>query len=170
MENLLLLPQPAMKTRELGGGADGEEKQNAAVDRERRHVPAVGNDAERENRRRGDHDRREEMHHLVRARRHDVFLDQHLDAIRHRLEQAERADAIWPVTVLDAGENFPLQHRHESEEREKHGEQRGDIEQAGNDLDEPVRRPAKEGEDPLLRENKNLVEKTAHLAWKKSEV
>ena len=110
------------------------------------------------------------MHDLVRARRHDVFLDQHLDSVGHRLEQAEGPDAIGPEPVLNAGENFPLQHRDEREEREKHAEQRGDIEQAGSDLGEPVRRPGNEREDPLLRENKNLVEKTAHLAWKESGV
>ena len=30
--------------------------------------------------------------------------------------------------------------------------------------------PANEREDPLFREDKNLVEKTAHLAWKESGV
>ncbi len=67
--------------REFGGGTDGKEKQNAAIDRERRHVSAVRNYAEGENRRGGDQDRREKMHDLVRAERHDVFLDQELDAV-----------------------------------------------------------------------------------------
>ena len=71
---------------------------------------------------------------------------------------------------MNTGKNFPLQHRDESKELEKYGEECGDIEQAGNDLGEPVRRPGNEREDPPLRENKNLVEKTAHLAWKESGV
>ena len=113
---------------------------------------------------------REEMNRFIGARRHDVFLDQHLDPVGHRLEEAEGTDAIGSEPVLNAGKDFPLQHRDESKEREKHDEQGGDIEQAGNDLGEPVRRPGNEREDPLLRENKNLVEKTAHLAWKESGV
>ena len=81
------------------------------------------------------------MHDLVRARRHDVFLDQHLDAVRHRLKKPERPDAIWPVAILHAPENFPLQHRDEREEREKHTEQRENVDEARRDLDHPVGRP-----------------------------
>jgi len=35
------------------------------------------------------------MHDLIRSRRHDIFLDQHLDAIGHRLKKPEWPDAIW---------------------------------------------------------------------------
>ena len=115
-------------------------------------------------------DRREEVHHLVGARRHDVFLDQHLDPVGHRLKQAERTDAIGPEPVLDAGENFSLQHRDEGEEGEKDSEERDDIEQAGDDLPDPVRRTGEQREEPLLSNHENLVEKTAHVAMKKSGV
>ena len=137
---------------------------------ERRHVASVRNDAEGEDGRRRNQDRREEVHHLVGTRRHDVFLDQHLDPVGHRLEETERTDPIWPVAVLDAGENFSLQQRHESEEGEKDDEERDDIEQAGGNLPDPVGRAGEQRQEPLLSNHENLVEKTAHVAMKKSGV
>ena len=80
------------------------------------------------------------MHDLIRSRRHDIFLDQHLDAIGHRLKKPEWPDAIWAITILDAAENFSFQYRDEREENEKHTENAGDIDQARDDLNEPVGR------------------------------
>ena len=149
---------------ELGRRSDGEEKQDAAIDRERRHVPAVGNDAEGQDRRGGNHDRRDEMDDLIGAKRDDVFLDQELDAVRQRLEKPERADAIWPVTVLDARENLPLEDGHEGEERHEHAEERGDVKETRSDLDHPVRRVGQEREEPMLCDNEDLVNTLAdHL-------
>jgi hypothetical protein len=62
------------------------------------------------------------MHHLVRANRDDVFLDQELDAISDRLQKPERPDAIRPVAILDAPENFSFEDGDEREERHKHPE------------------------------------------------
>ena len=56
------------------------------------------------------------MHDLIGAHWHDVFLDQHFDAVGHRLKKSERPDAIWPVAILHASENFPLQHGDERKE------------------------------------------------------
>mgnify|MGYP003693766371 CR=1 FL=1 len=87
-----------------------------------------------------DQDRREKMHDLIRSRRHDIFLDQHLDAIGHRLKKPEWPDAIWAITILHAAKNFPFKHRDEREESKKHTENAGDIDQARDDLNEPVGR------------------------------
>ena len=46
------------------------------------------------------------MDHLVGAVGDDVLLDEHLDAVGDRLEEAEGADAVRTVTVLDAGEDL----------------------------------------------------------------
>ena len=81
------------------------------------------------------------MHDLVGPHRHDVFFDQHLDAVGDWLKETERPDAIRAVTILYAPEDFPLQHRHEREESKKHTEQRENVNQARRDLNHPVRRP-----------------------------
>ena len=70
--------------------------------------------------------------------RHDVFFDQHLDTVGDWLKEAERPDPIRAVAILYPPENLPLQHRHERKEREKHGEQRENVNQARCDLDKPV--------------------------------
>ena len=80
------------------------------------------------------------MHDLIRARRHDIFLDQHLDAIGHRLKKPKRPDAIRAVTILHAAKNFPLEHRDSGEEGKENSENAGDIDQARDDLNEPVGR------------------------------
>jgi len=64
------------------------------------------------------------MHDLIRARRHDIFFDKHLNAIGQRLKKPEWPDAIWAITILDAAENFSFQHGNEREEGEKHTEKR----------------------------------------------
>ena len=109
------------------------------------------------------------MHNLVRAQRHDVFLDQHLDAVRRGLEETERTDPIRPDPILDPRENFPLEERHEREEGEKNREKRDDVEEAGDGLPEPGRRLRERGEQPTFRQDKNLIEKSGHAAAKQSE-
>ena len=167
---LVVAPPSRHENGDLIGRADGKEKEDAAIDDERRHVAPVRDDAKGEDGRAGNQDRREEVHDLVGPRRHDVLLDQHLDPVGHRLEEPERTDPIWPVAVLDAGENFSLKQRHESEEGEKDNEQRDDVEQAGGNLPNPVRRAGEQRQEPLLSNHENLVEKTAHVAMKKSGV
>ena len=79
------------------------------------------------------------MHNLVGPHRHDVFLDQHLDAVGDWLKKAERPDPIRAVAILYSPEDFPFQHRHERKEREKHGEERENVNQARHDLDQASR-------------------------------
>ncbi len=153
----VVAPPAGHENAEFRGGADGEEKQDAAINREGRHVPAVGNNAKRQNRRRRDHDRRDEMDDLVGAKRDDVFLDEQLDAVGQRLEKPERADAVRSVAVLDARENFPLQHRDEREERHERAEDRGDIEETRSELDDPIGRIRQKREEPMLGANEDLV-------------
>ena len=165
---LVVAPPAGHEHRELRGRTNGKEKQNAAVDRKRRHVSAVRNHAKGKNRRRRDQDRREKMHDLIRARRHDVFLDQHLDAVGHRLKKSEWPDAIRSVAILDPPENFPLQHRDEREERQEHAEDRENIDQTRSDLNNPARRARKPRQEPLLCNNKDLINRLAHVGMKKT--
>jgi hypothetical protein len=78
----------------------GEEEEYASVYREGRHISAIRNHGEREDRNRGKNDRRKKMHNLVCACRHDVFLDQHFYAVRDWLEKTERPHAIRSIAVL----------------------------------------------------------------------
>ena len=125
---------------ELRCRSNGKEKEDPAINRKRRHAPAIRNDAEGENCGGSDQDWREKMHNLVGPHRDDVFLDQHLDAVGDWLKEAERPDPIRAVAILYSPEDFPFQHRHERKEREKHGEERENVNQARRDLDKPVGR------------------------------
>src|SRR5437016_3674420 len=102
------------------------------------------------------------MHNLVGARRNDVFLDQHLDPVRHRLKKTKRAHAIWSVAILNASENFSLQNRDERKEDEKNGEEAGDIDQGGNNLHDPLGSTGQGRKEMLFRANENLVEHVSH--------
>ena len=107
------------------------------------------------------------MHNLVCTCRNDVFLDQHFYAVRDWLEKTERAHAIRSIAVLHPRQNFPLQHRHEREKREKHGEQRDNVDQAGGDLDDPARSASNPGKQPPLRMDEDLIESRGHLREEK---
>src|SRR5207247_9126460 len=146
----------------------GEEKEYAAVYREGRHISAIWNHAEREDRYRGEDDRREKMHDLIRTRGHDVFLDQHFDAVSDWLEKTEWTDAVWPIAVLHPPENFPFQHRNERKEREKHRKHRNNVDEAGRDLDQPIWRTGNQEKQPSLQMNKDLVKRRTHLSARKA--
>jgi hypothetical protein len=103
------------------------------------------------------------VHDLIGAHWHDVFLDQHLDTVGHRLKKSERPDAIWPITILHASENFPLQHGNEREECEKHTEQRENVDQRRCDLHHPIRRTRQRREQQLFYVDENLIKPIAHL-------
>src|SRR5439155_11521035 len=146
----------------------GEEKEYAAVYREGRHISAIRNHAQREDRHRREDDRREKMHDLIRTRGHDVFLDQHFDAVSDGLEQTEWADAIRAIAVLHPRENFPLQHRYKRKEREKHRKHRNNVDEAGDDLDQPTWRTGNQEKQPSLQMNKDLVKRRTHLSARKA--
>ena len=103
------------------------------------------------------------MHNFVRAHWHDVFLDEHLDAVCHRLKKPEWPNAIWSVAILHAPENFPFEHGNECKEREKDAEQRENINEARCELDHPVRRTREQRKEHLLCADENLVKKIVHL-------
>ena len=103
------------------------------------------------------------MHELVGPRRHDVFLDQHFDAVSDWLKKTEWPHAIRSVAVLHPCENFPLQHRDEREEREKHGEQSENINQTRNNLHQPARCMRHRCKQRLLSANKYLIKESRHL-------
>ena len=106
--------------REFGQRADREEKQQPEFQRHRRPFAAVGNHAEREDRRQHDQDRRRQMQQPLGLGGHDVLLGQHLDAVGDRLEDAEPARAVRTDAVLDAGQGFALDQRKQREGAEKH--------------------------------------------------
>ena len=101
------------------------------------------------------------MHDLIGTRRHDVFLNQHLDAIGHRLKEPAWPDTIGPVTILDAPQDFSLKDRNQREERGEKAEQQDDVQESGCDLQQPIMSLRQLGERPLFQADENLVEKGA---------
>ena len=95
------------------------------------------------------------MHHLVRRARHDVFLDQRLDAVRRELQKAKRPDAVRSQPVLDAPESLPLDDRREREDQREHRDERQNRQQNRHQrLDRLGAQPDHE----RLRIDKNLVQ------------
>ena len=66
-------------------------------------------------RRHEEDERRERVQDAVRVERDDVLLHEHLQRVRDRLEEAERADAVRARAVLDQARDAPL---HPDEVRE----------------------------------------------------
>src|SRR5947207_6248385 len=120
--------------RKLRCRSNRKEKQDAAIDRKRRHVPAIRNHPKGKNRRSSNENWSQEVHKLVRARRHDVFLYQHFDAVCHWLQKPERPNAIGAIAILYPAENLPFQYRHQREQRQKYSEQRENINETRRDL------------------------------------
>src|SRR5213083_2026132 len=105
IENLLLLPQPAMNTASSVADPTAKKKRmpqsivNGVMFRPWNHTQG-------EDRHGSDENGREEMYDLVCPHRDDVFLDQHFNAVGDWLKKAERPDAIRAVAVLYPCENF----------------------------------------------------------------
>ena len=78
-----------------------------------------------------DRDGQERRHHrergggheqeLVCPRRDDLFLEEELDAVRHRLEETEGTGAVRPQAELHEGQHAPLDVRHQREEAQQRG-------------------------------------------------
>src|SRR5437588_4246968 len=103
------------------------------------------------------------MDDLVRAGGNDVLLDQHFNSIGDGLEKAERTDAIRAVTILHAPKNFSFENRNQRKEGQENAEERDNVDQAGSNLNQPIRRAtANEGEQPLFCVDEDLVERIAH--------
>ena len=73
---------------------DRHHEQQAGVDVGERHFGPERNHRPGGQRRHDGHDRAEEEQALVRHRREDDFLDQQLERVGDRLQQAHRADAV----------------------------------------------------------------------------
>ena len=75
---------------------------------------------------RGHHGRGQQKNETVGGRRHDVFLNQHLNAIRNGLQQAELSGPIRAVADLQASQKLAL-HPYEvgsqQQQRQKHDSQ-----------------------------------------------
>jgi hypothetical protein len=87
----------------------------------------------------------------------DVFLYQHFDAVGHRLQKPKWPNTVWAITILHPAEDLPFQHRHQREQRQEYSKQRANIEQTGRDLNNPAGRAREPRQQPLLRDNENLV-------------
>src|SRR6266516_5147278 len=148
---------------ELRCRSNGKEKEDPAINSKRRHAAAIGNDAQGENRGGGNKDWRKKMHNLVGARRNDVFLDQHLDAVGDWLKEAKRPDSIRPIAILYPPEDFPFQYGHECKEREEHSQQRKNIDQTRRNLHHPNGSMRHRGKQQLLSPHKYLIERIRHL-------
>src|SRR2546423_499831 len=101
------------------------------------------------------------MHGFVRARRHDVFLNEKLDPVSNRLEKAEWSDAVRTVPVLDSPKNFSFQDRDQRKQRHENAENTRDVDEARNNCLHPLRRGRNKGEQPALQRNKNLIDGVA---------
>ena len=93
----------------------------------------------REHRDRG----REREHPADRAVGPELLLEQQLPDVGHRLQRAERADAVRAVAVLEAAEDLALGEQHDRHELEDHRED----DQRLQDLDPPGLVVADLGED-----------------------
>ena len=98
----------------------------------------------------GNQDRCEKVHDFVGPRRHNVFLDQHLDPVGDRLEKPEWADAIRAVAILYAAEDFAFHHGDQRKESKKNAQHGANIDEARGDLDHPIGRAGQPGKQPLF--------------------
>ena len=102
------------------------------------------------------------MDDLVCTRRNDVFLYQHFYAVGDRLKKTEWADPVRPVAILHSPQNFTLEYRDKREEREKDGKQRDNVDQAGRELNYPIRRAGNPGKQPSFSVHEDLIESQTH--------
>ena len=100
----------------------------------------MGQDCERQRHGREHGKRREEMDDFVCRTRHEVFLDDCLDAVSDGLAEAEQADfrernadAVRAVAVLDAAETFAFEHRGDGKDRGENEDDHCDSEDDGNE-------------------------------------
>ena len=99
------------------------------------------------------------MHGSIGARGDDVFLGQRLDAVGNRLKKAERADAVRPQPILDAGQSLALEDCGQREERRKEADDGRHAEQhAGRRLP----RRGKKTDQPVPEQNEDLIQSLDH--------
>ena len=91
---------------------------------------AEGDDGDGDQRAGERDDRREDEERALDGERHQVFLEEELDAIGERLQQAEGADAGGSPAVLDAAEHLALEQHRVGDRRQRDDEHDGDLEDA----------------------------------------
>ena len=70
---------------------------------------------------------REHEERALDGERHHVFLEEELDAVGERLQQAEGADARGSPAVLHAAEDFALQQHRVGDGRQRDDQHDGDL-------------------------------------------
>ena len=73
-------------------------------------------------------DGRDDEERALDGEGHEVFLEEELDAVGERLQQAEGADAAGSPAVLHAAEDLALQQHGVGDRRERDDEHDGDLE------------------------------------------
>ena len=120
-------------------GGDAEDDQQADVEvGDLEDVDAVltvtccaeGHDGDGDERAGERDDRREDEERALDGERHEVFLEEELDAVGERLQQAEGADARGSPAVLHAAEDLALQQHGVGDRRQRDDEHDDDLEDA----------------------------------------
>src|SRR2546423_12210896 len=71
----------------------------------------------------------------MRAKRHDVFLEEKLERVGYRLEEPEGPDAIRSRTVLDQRASPALDPDHDRSDIEQRADNDGNLEDGDGDVD-----------------------------------
>ena len=108
---------------------DRHQEQQAGVDVGQRDVGAERNHRPGGQRRHDGHDRAEEEQALVGRRREDDFLEQQLDRVGDRLQQAERADAVGAGADLRPADRLALPQRQVGDAAHQRQHHRDDLDQ-----------------------------------------
>ncbi len=117
-------------------GGDAEDDEEADIDvGDVEHVDALdagngseGDDGDGDERTGEGDDGRENEERLFGGHRHEIFLEEELDAVGERLEKAEGADARGSPAVLHAAENLALKQNGVSHSRQRNDEYDDDLE------------------------------------------
>ena len=110
-----------------GDRADGEEVEDPDRDVDPVEADAVldvapGDDRQREDAGEDRQQRPEHEQRRDRVGRPEGLLAEQLADVGERLQDAEGADPVGPVAVLEAADQLPLDHRHHRQDREDHAE------------------------------------------------
>ena len=91
---------------------------------------AEGNDGDGDERAGEGDDGREDEERALDGEGHQVFLEEELDAVGERLQQAEGADAGGAPAVLHAAEDLALEQHRVGDRRQRDDEHDDDLEDA----------------------------------------
>ena len=118
-QRVLVVRRPAGERDAVDAdGGDAEDDQQADIDdrrsgtyrrRGRLDVGAEGDYGDRDQRAGERDDRSQNIERPVDDGGHEVFLEEELQAVGQRLQQAEGTDAAWSAAVLDAANDLALE-------------------------------------------------------------